>query len=86
MVARAASLSGKTLQGVVVFGSWARDELAADADVDVRPVVDRQVAKTRDLYRSWNREPLPRRFRKADVHIENAPASVDRVGVCGTSA
>lgn len=69
VVARAASLFGDTLCGVAAYGSWARDDLAPDSDVDVLVVVDRHVAITRDLYRGWDLEPMRWDGRAVDAHF-----------------
>lgn len=58
VVRRAAALVGEALVGLVVFGSWSRDELTAASDVDVLVILDARVTLTRELYRSWDEEPV----------------------------
>lgn len=58
VVKRAADLFGSALIGVVAFGSWARDELRPESDVDVLVIVASEVAITRQLYRRWDAGPL----------------------------
>ncbi|MFM8707120.1 MAG: nucleotidyltransferase domain-containing protein [Planctomycetia bacterium] len=44
---------GADLLGVVVYGSFARGELASGSDVDLLVVVSAGVPITRSLYRDW---------------------------------
>ncbi|MEX2536296.1 MAG: toxin-antitoxin system HicB family antitoxin [Trueperaceae bacterium] len=80
IVTHAAHLFGDALKGVVAFGSWARDELASDSDVDVLVIVAKQVAITRDLYRRWDHEPMSWRSRDVDVHFAHQPTSGAHAG------
>jgi predicted nucleotidyltransferase len=57
-IERAAALFGEELVGVVLFGSWARGEMVRTSDVDLLVVVDDTVAINRELYRSWDAEPI----------------------------
>ncbi len=58
VVGRAASVLGDSLLGVVVFGSWARGQEAANSDLDVLFVVGEEVPIARGLYRSWDDGPV----------------------------
>jgi predicted nucleotidyltransferase len=60
---------------VVLFGSWARGELAADSDVDLLVVVEGQVELRRALYREWDREPLDWEGRRIEPHFVHLPDS-----------
>lgn len=74
-VRRAATLSGRSLIGVVAFGSWARDDLADTSDVDVLIVVDEDLEITRDLYRRWDEEAVAWSGRPVDPHFVHLPAA-----------
>ena len=73
VVIRAASLFGDALVGVVAFGSWARDEQAADSDVDVLVVVAPTVHVTRDTYRTWDEVSLGWRTHPVEAHFVRLP-------------
>ena len=73
VVRRAASLLGEGLAGVVAFGSWARDELAAESDFDVLVIVGPDVTVTRALYRLWDVEPIHWNSRLVDAHFLRLP-------------
>ncbi|MFQ5745049.1 MAG: nucleotidyltransferase domain-containing protein [Acidobacteriota bacterium] len=77
VVERAASLFGGALVGVAVFGSWARDELDEDSDVDLLVVVDDRVRITRQRYRHWDRSPLYWGGRIVVPHVAGAEARAD---------
>ena len=49
---------GNALVGIVVFGSWARDELAESSDIDVLIVAAPSVPIRRALYRRWDEHPI----------------------------
>jgi predicted nucleotidyltransferase len=60
---------GRNVVGVVLFGSWARDEATAGSDVDLLVVLDEQAPLTRQLYRLpgasdlvWGERPLEPQF------------------------
>ncbi len=48
---RTDQLYGKRLKGVVLFGSWARDEATADSDIDLAIVLEGDVAPGREIDR-----------------------------------
>ncbi len=79
IVGRATALCGEQLNGVVVFGSWARDQLADGSDVDVLIVVDGAIAITRSLYRQWEAEPLDWESRPVQAHFVRLPESGMRI-------
>ena len=68
VVARARDVFGDRLQGVLALGSWARGERAA-ADIDVLLVIDEEIPLTRELYRTWDLQPLSWEGRVVDVHF-----------------
>ena len=65
----ARAVVGDHLLGVVVLGSWARGQAAADSDIDVLIVIDPDVPLTRDIYRAWDRMPLSYNERAIDAHF-----------------
>jgi predicted nucleotidyltransferase len=73
VVRRATEQFGKDLLGIVVFGSWARDELTEGSDVDMLVVVEAHVAIVRGLYRSWDERGVEWEGRRVEVHIVHAP-------------
>ena len=64
---------GEELVGVVAFGSWARDELAAESDLDVLVIVGPDVTVTRALYRRWDVEPIYWDSRPVDANFLRLP-------------
>ena len=73
LVERAASVFGADLVGVVVFGSWARDEAVPTSDVDVLLVVDRRRPLRRALYRAWDEAPLRWGGHAVEPHVVHLP-------------
>jgi predicted nucleotidyltransferase len=57
VLARAATVAGASLAGVLVFGSWARGEATEASDVDVLVVLDPARPITRALYDAWDAAP-----------------------------
>lgn len=80
-VERASAVLGEDLQGVAVYGSWARGEAGDLSDIDVLLVVVGSRPITRDLYRHWDEEPLvwpdpgpdPQRRRRVEPHFVHLP-------------
>lgn len=72
-VERAAALFGDALVAVVGFGSWARDELSENSDVDLLVVVEPEVAITRDLYRKWDQRELTWGGHPVEPHFVRLP-------------
>lgn len=77
---RAEQIAGAKLIGIVAHGSWARDEMRAASDVDVLVVVERTLALTRDLYRTWDRAPFDWEGRPVDAHFVHLPEAAERAG------
>ncbi len=73
VVQRASARFGTALRGIVVFGSWARDELADGSDLDLLVIVDDEVSIVRDLYRAWDGEPLSWEGRRVEAHFVHLP-------------
>lgn len=80
VVERAAELFEEALIGVLVYGSWARDELADGSDVDVLIVLDDSVPITRELYRRWDEQPIEWDGRPVEPHFVHVPAKADATG------
>lgn len=73
IVMRAAVLAGGSLVGVVVFGSWARGELADSSDVDLLIVLDEGIPIDRRLYREWDRAPMSWSGHPVEPHFVHPP-------------
>lgn len=73
VVERAIAQLGEGLKGIVVFGSWARNELTEQSDVDLLLVVDPAVPIVRSLYRAWDELPIKWEGRPVEVHIVHPP-------------
>lgn len=69
VVTRARTVFGDRLIGVLVLGSWARGQAAANSDIDVLIVIDAKTALTRDLYRRWDQDPISFEGRAIDAHF-----------------
>lgn len=81
---------GDDLVGVVLHGSFARDELTAASDVDLLAVVRPGRPITRALYREWEDRTPAWEGREVDLHVVHLPKPDDRVSgswaeaaVCG---
>ena len=80
----------KDLLGVIVYGSFARGELATGSDIDVLVVLAAGVPITRSLYREWEGVVPLWQGREVDLHFVHLPApaahvsgSWAEVAVCG---
>lgn len=71
--ARVADFLGDALIGVVAFGSWARQELAQNSDVDLLIVVDDEVRIGRWLYREWDESPATWNGHPLEPHFVHLP-------------
>lgn len=78
------------LLGVIVYGSFARGELAAGSDVDLLVVVAKNVPITRAFYREWEGKVPTWQGRDVDLHFVHLPNPAERVSgswaeaaVCG---
>jgi predicted nucleotidyltransferase len=70
-------IAGPSLLGIVVFGSWARQDHNAASDIDVLVVLKPSTKITRDLYRIWeHREPADS---KVEPHFVTLPDLNERV-------
>lgn len=78
-VRRAVAVTGASLQGVVAYGSWARDELARTSDVDLLIVVSRELPVTRGLYTTWDESPLTWKGHAVEPHFVSLPRKGERV-------
>ena len=78
-VARAATLVGDALLGVVAFGSWARQELAQSSDVDLMIVVDGAYEIDRAVYRRWDEAPLTWNDHPVEPHFVHLPQQGTRI-------
>jgi hypothetical protein len=74
VVDRAREVVGVDLVGVVLYGSWARDEAADTSDVDVALVLDRSVSLGPQLYRAWEGSPLQWDGRPIEAQFVRIPA------------
>lgn len=80
IASRLAGQFGEALCAVIAYGSWAREEIASDSDVDVLVVVDHDVRITRELYRKWDEQSLSWWSRKVDVHFAHPPSKAEQAG------
>lgn len=78
-LARAVAVAGETLVGVVAFGSWARDEMAAGSDVDLLVIMGEEVRLERELYRRWDASPVGWSGHPVEPHFVHLPDREDRV-------
>jgi predicted nucleotidyltransferase len=86
VVARATSLLGARVWGILVFGSWARGEAVAGSDVDVLVVVDDEVALTRRLYHEWDEAPLKWEAHPVEAHFVHLPEAGARLSALWAEA
>lgn len=78
-IRQASTTFGKQLVGVVVYGSWARDELAERSDVDLLVVLSADLAITRELYRAWDASPLHWGSHAVEPHFVYVPDENARI-------
>ena len=78
-IRRASDMFGKELVGVVVYGSWACDELTDGSDVDLLVVLDPDFSITRELYRAWDANPLQWGTHPVEGHFVHLPQDDLRV-------
>ena len=72
-VGRAKSLVGEALVGVVLFGSWVRNEARSDSDVDLLLVLEEGTPVRRGLYRSWDGDPVTWKGHDLEPHFVHLP-------------
>ncbi|MFM8414510.1 MAG: nucleotidyltransferase domain-containing protein [Planctomycetota bacterium] len=77
---------GSDLVGVVVYGSFARGELATGSDVDLLVVLTEGVPITRSLYRDWEGVLPDWNGREIDLHFVHLPRAADRVSASWAEA
>lgn len=75
----ALSVTRGRLRGMLAFGSWARNDLAEDSDVDLLIVIDLRLPVDRDLYRRWDESPVRWQGRRVEPHFVHLPAEDLRV-------
>ena len=68
---------GDRLAGVVLFGSWARDDVATDSDIDVLLVARAGIPIVRSLYQKWDNEPLAWESHAVEPHIVALPETAE---------
>jgi predicted nucleotidyltransferase len=86
LVRRAAEVAGDALIGVVLHGSWARGEAARTSDVDVLIVIERRLALSRALYRTWDEAVPSWEGRRVDPHFAHPPDDGPTGGLWGEVA
>jgi hypothetical protein len=72
-VERALAQFGEALDGLIVYGSFARGDATDQSDVDLLVVVDPAVGLTRALYREWDARPITWAGRHVDPHFTHIP-------------
>lgn len=78
-IRRAQALHGKSVLGMVVFGSWARDEMWDSSDIDLLIVLADDTQIERELYRRWDEEPLAWAGHPIEPHFVNLPGQDRRI-------
>ena len=78
-VGRAVDIVGAALVGLVVFGSWARQQATEGSDVDLLVVVEGSLKVDRGLYRAWDSAPLTWEGRPVEPHFVHLPESASRL-------
>ena len=73
VVRQANAVLGDALVGIVVFGSWARGELAESSDIDVLMVAAPSVPIRRLLYRRWDEHPICWNHHPIEPHFVHLP-------------
>ena len=73
VVRQAKSVLGDALVGIVVFGSWARGELAPSSDIDLLIVAAARVPIRRELYRRWDEHPISWQRHPIEPHFVHLP-------------
>jgi len=73
LLSHAHEMFDEQLVGLLLYGSWVRNEATKHSDVDALVVVERDVELTRSLYRAWDAQPLTWAGRVLDVHFAHLP-------------
>jgi len=72
---RAAMVIGESLIGLAAFGSWTREELHDESDIDLLVVVEDKVRLSRDLYLAWDEAPIRWNGHRVEPHFVHLPGS-----------
>jgi predicted nucleotidyltransferase len=72
-VQRAATVVGENLIGLAAFGSWTREELHDESDIDLLVVVEDKVRLSRDLYLAWDEAPIWWNGHRVEPHFVHLP-------------
>jgi predicted nucleotidyltransferase len=78
-VNKAVDVGGEHVLGVVAFGSWAREEMAQDSDIDVLVVLEDEMELTRSLYRAWDPSLLQWNGHPVEPHFVHLPEPGARI-------
>ena len=77
VIDKARATLGDRLAGVVLFGSWARDDVSTDSDIDVLLVACAGIPIVRSLYQKWDSEPLAWESHAVEPHIVALPETAE---------
>lgn len=80
VITRADEMFGDRLVGLILHGSFARQEARVSSDVDVLVVVESSVRLARSLYRAWDATPLTWDGRTVDGHFVHLPSDAAPAG------
>jgi hypothetical protein len=72
-VQRAAAVVGGHLIGLAAFGSWTREELHDESDIDLLVVVEDELRLSRDLYLAWDEAPIWWNGHRVEPHFVHLP-------------
>lgn len=86
LVARAATIAGDALAGVLLHGSWVRGDATSTSDVDAIVVVEPRVRLNRALYRTWDQEPATWKGHPVDAHFVHPPGDDTLTGLWAEAA
>jgi predicted nucleotidyltransferase len=80
VAARAVAVFGPDLLGVLLYGSWVRDEATPASDIDALVVLDGARPITRALYHEWDDTRLEYDGHPIEVHFVRMPSDDDEPG------
>jgi len=72
-VQRAATIVGENFVGLAAFGSWTREELHDQSDIDLLVVVEDKVRLSRELYLAWDEAPIWWNGHRVEPHFVHLP-------------
>lgn len=76
VVDHALSVFDKSLEAVVLFGSYSRGDNTEESDIDILVVLNKSIKITRDIYNKWS--ALSNKIsEKFSVHFVNLPDHLD---------